>query len=514
MITEVAILSYPFNALIIGGAGGVLYCFALGLWRLYFSPIAKFPGPRLAALTYLVEIYYELLCGEGGQFPFQYRKWHQQYGPIIRVSPDELHIQDSAYHETMYSPNRPVNKPEKIAHRFGNPLSAFATPDHAKHRQRRSALNPFFSKMKVAQFSPEIQMSMQKILARLEREYVGTGRVLSLNRMWGCLSSDTIVAFAFERHYDFVESPEFHSALNQAMIDLLEPTHWLVHVPFVARIFQSLPDSLVRYLQPQMDSVIHFNTELTSQIAEVLSAGGNGEKNAGTIFSSLLHSSLPAEELTLTRLQHESISVIGAGVESTMRTLVVACFHIFDNPRIKEKLVMELTEAIPDARDVPSWDYLAQLPYLSACIEEALRLSYGTSQRMPRAFPNGALHYRNWTIPAGTMVSMDTYAVSHDEEIFPDSFSFIPERWLGNPKAPDGKQLSRYMVSFGKGTRSCTGIQLGYAELYIGLANFFRSSLISDAKLYKTDKSDVELARDRFAPRPKLGSLGVRIVFE
>ncbi|KAK8168189.1 cytochrome P450 [Phyllosticta citrichinensis] len=271
-------------------------------------------------------------------------------GPIIRITPDELHIQDSAYHETMYSPNRPFNKPEKIAHRFENPLSAFATPDHAKHHQRRSALNPFFSKKKVAQFSPEIQMSMQKILARLEQEYVGTGRVLSLNRMWGCLSSDTIVAFAFERHYDFVESPEFHSALNRAMIDLLEPNHWLVNVPLVARIFQLLPDSAVRYLQPQMDSVIHLNT----------------------------------------------------------------------------------------------------------------------------TFQTGTLQYRNWTIPAGTMVSMDTYAVCHDEEIFPDSFSFIPERWLGNPKAPDGQQLSRYMVSFGQGTPSCTGIQLGYAKLYIGLANFFR----------------------------------------
>lgn len=67
------------------------------------------------------------------------------------------------------------------------------------------------------------------------------------------------------------------------------------------------------------------------------------------------------------------------------------------------------------------------------------------------------------------MVSMDNYAMAHDEEIFPDSFSFMyvfriiqhrlqadflplsrPDRWLGDPKAPDGKQLSRYMVAFGK----------------------------------------------------------------
>ena len=29
-----------------------VYLAIQGIWRLYFSPIAKFPGPKLAALTY------------------------------------------------------------------------------------------------------------------------------------------------------------------------------------------------------------------------------------------------------------------------------------------------------------------------------------------------------------------------------------------------------------------------------------------------------------------------------
>lgn len=46
---------------------------------------------------------------------------------------------------------------------------------------------------------------------------------------------------------------------------------------------------------------------------------------------------------------------------------------------------------------------------------------------------------------------MDIYSIAHDEKIFPDSFTFKPERWLNNPKGPDGeKYLSRYMVSFSR----------------------------------------------------------------
>ena len=81
---------------------------------------------------------------------------------------------------------------------------------------------------------------------------------------------------------------------------------------------------------------------------------------------------------------------------------------------------------------------------------------------------------------------MDSYAVAHDESIFPSSHTFNPSRWLNNPVAPDGKQLSRYMVTFGKGARNCVGMHLAYAEIYIGLASLFRRF---DFELYETDRS-------------------------
>lgn len=113
-------------------------------------------------------------------------------------------------------------------------------------------------------------------------------------------------------------------------------------------------------------------------------------------------------------------------------------------------------QAFPDSSITPEFLELEKLPYLQACIQEALRLSYGLSARNPRTY-EADMRYREWNIPKGTVVGMTSVDVHHDEDIFPDSHSFIPERWLGEPKTRDGVPLEHYLVAFGRGPRSCLG---------------------------------------------------------
>lgn len=69
-------------AIAVGGL--ILYSLGLAIYRLYLSPLAQFPGPKLAALTQWVETYHELRK-PGGQFIWVYRKWHEQYGSFLPV---------------------------------------------------------------------------------------------------------------------------------------------------------------------------------------------------------------------------------------------------------------------------------------------------------------------------------------------------------------------------------------------------------------------------------------------
>ncbi len=56
------------------------YLTVLAIHRLYFSALARFPGPKLAALTNWYEFYYELV--QGGQFTFKIQELHEQYGGL------------------------------------------------------------------------------------------------------------------------------------------------------------------------------------------------------------------------------------------------------------------------------------------------------------------------------------------------------------------------------------------------------------------------------------------------
>jgi cytochrome P450 len=105
---------------------------------------------------------------------------------------------------------------------------------------------------------------------------------------------------------------------------------------------------------------------------------------------------------------------------------------------------------------------------------------------------------------------MDTWHMHHNEAIYPKSFDFIPERWLGGPKGPDGeKSLSRYMTSFGEGTRICLGINLAYAEITMVLATLFRRF---EFDLFETSYEDVRIVREVLAPDPSPKSKGIRVL--
>lgn len=122
------------------------------------------------------------------------------------------------------------------------------------------------------------------------------------------------------------------------------------------------------------------------------------EKSIPTVFHDVIESDLPPREKTLDRLYQEGQTFVAAGTETTAWCLTVITFYLIENPSIMEKLRTELQNA-----NASTGTELEKLPYLSAIIQEGLRLSFGVCTRLARIAPLDTLVLRDgeklWEIP-------------------------------------------------------------------------------------------------------------------
>ncbi|KEY64672.1 hypothetical protein S7711_02872 [Stachybotrys chartarum IBT 7711] len=515
------------------------YALWLIVYRLYLSPLARFPGPKLAALTKWYEAYFDLISKGGGQFPFEIRRMHEKYGPIVRINPFELHIDDADFYETIYSFNNKIDKMDDFQYRFNIPNATFSTPGAALHRLRRSALNPFFSLGRIRERSPQIQAHFDNISNRLSVEFADTDKIINLADMWACFSTDTVMEIAFARTSRLWSLPDFKSPLVFALQQKSEWTHVTLHFDWILLLISSLPNWLVKRMVAPMKPLLEFREvrlgndpfvafslnlvlSLTNSLCWVIQDIGMhiddvlGHRNLDakqsampTLFHDILQSKLPPQELERDRLSDEALSVVGAGTETVSNALTVGTFHILNSPEVLEKLKKELNEAIPDPRTIPTWSELEKLPYLFAVVKEILRISYGDVERLSRINRTEAMIYKDWVIPAGVPVSMDAWHMHTNPEVFPEPDQFRPERWLDNPRDNTGRRpLTYHLVTFARGSRNCVGIHLAYAEIYIGLATLFRRH---DLELFETTRRDVDFYREELKACPAPGSKGVRV---
>jgi cytochrome P450 len=91
-------------------------------------------------------------------------------GPIVRISPDELHCNDAAFVDEIYA--AAGRKRNKQAHNLGvlagpTTQSAFGTLDHDLHRVRRNAMNRFFSRAQITRLEPEMLKLTQRLCDKL-----------------------------------------------------------------------------------------------------------------------------------------------------------------------------------------------------------------------------------------------------------------------------------------------------------------------------------------------------------
>ncbi|ROV92811.1 hypothetical protein VPNG_09114 [Cytospora leucostoma] len=439
-------------------------------------PLSSIPGPRLAAASYLPEFYHDVILL--GRYTHQIRRMHEIYGPLVRINPNEVHCNDPDFADEIFAGGgRKRNKSSHQVDANFNRHSGFATVDHDRHRSRRAPLSKFFSRASIARLEGDIAELTQKLCDKI-LAHRGQEQPFDITIAYSNLTTDTISGYCFGKQF----------GLSRFVDNLPQP---LVH--------------LVRIMQIEMPRRIE-------EIREGQRAGVLYERP--TIIGAILDSDLRDKEKSTSRVADESFAVVGAGTETTAWALTVMTHRLLSNREILERLTQELQHTVKDPRRLPSWTVLEKLPYLSAVIQESLRLSYGVSARTARVATQEDLVYQGewdkkpirYVIPRGYAIGMSAVITHHDENIFPRSHEFRPDRWLDPERR---RELERGILGFGKGSRACLGMNLALCELHLAAAAL-TLRVFPYMRLFETTEEDLRYDYDTIVPMPKRESRGVR----
>ena len=180
-----------------------------------------------------------------------------------------------------------------------------------------------------------------------------------------------------------------------------------------------------------------------------------------------------AQGLTKEHLAWVSGGLVEAGFETTAATLNSLVLHLAANLRVQDEAQKELMRVVGPNRP-PTFADLSNLPYLRACVKEALRLNPILAPGI-RHYAEEDIVYQGHVIPKGTVLIANTAFLHYDPRRFEDPFEFKPERYSGHPLySSDYAAMSdpskRDHFAFSTGRRTCPGARLAENSLDIALA--------------------------------------------
>ncbi|KAI1327193.1 cytochrome P450 monooxygenase-like protein [Xylariaceae sp. FL0255] len=436
----------------------IAYYAVLSVYRLYFHPLAKYPGPKLAAISPLWTIW----MSTSGRMHLILKDLHDKYGDVIRTGPNELIFTTSQAYQDVYGHvskgKQRFLKTEDYENDDPNPRVSGAR-DPVEHARLRKALSHAFS----AQSLRTQEEVVQKYLDGFIQQILKLGELgkkgLDMSKMYNWVTFDTIGDLAFNESFGAIENGE-----TPTWISFLLDFSFASFLTAPRRIFPILALYLPFVLPKGSDESIRKHRALTREKAKRRIALG-GDTGRVDFFSHMLKSNAMTEGEMISL----SSTLIIAGSETTATALAGLTWYLLHYPDVMAKLQAEVRTAFRDMGEITG-DSTMALPYVHAVIEEGLRLFPPFILALPRYSP-GASVDGHW-VPKGVKVGVSSWLTSRDPRYFRDPEAFRPERWIDNHSdagyyANDDKKASQ---PFSTGPRACLGINLAYLELRIILA--------------------------------------------
>ncbi|KAL4898945.1 hypothetical protein BDW74DRAFT_171862 [Aspergillus multicolor] len=153
------------------------------------------------------------------------------------------------------------------------------------------------------------------------------------------------------------------------------------------------------------------------------------------------------------------------GAETNVSAMISFLIAAALNPEVQRKAQQELDRVV-GAPTLPGYQHRAQLPYITALVQETLRWRPPAPVAAPHV-ADADLSWNGYSIPKGAYLLANIGAFTQNATVYKDPACFNPSRFLQSPPEPDPR---KYVFGFGR--RLCPGRFLAEERLFLFIARF------------------------------------------
>ncbi|KAF4877796.1 Cytochrome P450 monooxygenase FCK2 [Colletotrichum siamense] len=417
---------------------------SLFVYRAGFHRLNSFNGPWMARMS---NLYITRRALKKLHLYSEVQDLHNTYGDIVRIGPTELSINNPKAIMPIHSNRSPCTKGPwyGVLHPM---YSLQLVRDKQEHSVRRKAWDRGFSSKALRDYEFRVANYTNQLLDQIEAH---KGKPFNIADWFNFYSFDVMGDLAFGKTFGMLKEGIKHYFMTSLHTDM-QAIGSFSHMLWLFPIFKNTP-------------ILNANNKrfwkfVTSQVDERIA----NPPNRPDVFSWVLEDyqaiKKPTWQDTL-NLYGDAYLIIVAGSDTTAASLTCLFFELAQKPDVYKRLRDEIDEYFAEHPE-PEHSALSKLPYLQACIDEALRLHPPVPSGVQRMTPPEGLDIDGTFIPGNTIIQVPTYTMFRDERIFPHASEFIPERWITQPEL--AKDTAAF-VPFGTGKYSCVGKQLGLMEV-------------------------------------------------
>ncbi|KAL0935526.1 uncharacterized protein CTRU02_210117 [Colletotrichum truncatum] len=462
-----------------------IYLLGSAIYNVTLHPLADVPGPKLCAIS---RIPYWLVALGGDDVEWM-KRLHDQYGPVVRFGPTDLSYTAGEAWNDIHGPKvtekaqefsvQPVNGMWLRPTAAGVP--SMLTTGTENHSRMRRLFAPAFSERALRQQEPLFRKYVDLLVYKISEVGEAGKKPVEMTQLLNFATFDVMAELCFGQPLGLLAKNEYSPWVKSIFesLKMLPIASIINYYPILNAIFTRFEPKSVT--QQRVTHCKHSEERVNQRLQN-----GSDQPDVWN----LVLTAKEGKGLTLEEMHSNAELFMLAGSETTATLLSGCLYNLLTHPDKLKILLQEIRGNFTKLDDL-TFERLAELKYMNACLKEALRIYPPVPIGSPRVvLPGGQQILGKW-VPPETRVSVHHWSTYQSAANFKNPKAFVPERWLKSDPTYAGDALDAHQP-FGFGPRNCLGQNMAMHEMRLILATLlftYNFELCEESQNWKDQKS-------------------------